>query len=73
MNGKEWTPEHTATLELLNRIGCDDALIAAQTGHCRDTVRRHRTALGLPTCYGFRIGDWREAANSFLQSKVATP
>lgn len=73
MNGKPWLKEHDTTLRLLNAIGCDDALIAQQTGHCRHTVMRQRQAAGLPTCYGFRIGNWEEAAQSLLQVKVTSP
>ena len=73
MNGRIWTTENDRTMRLLNAIGCDDAMIAAQTGHCRITVMRHRQAAQLPTCYGFRVGDWREVANSLLQSKVTSP
>jgi hypothetical protein len=73
MNGREWKPEHDRTMRLLNAIGCDDAMIAAHTGHCRITVMRHRQAAQLPTCYGSRLGEWREVANSLLQSKVTTP
>ncbi len=73
MNGKPWTSADSATLRLLNGIGCDDGIIAEQTGHCRHTVMRQRQALGLPTCYGFRVGDWREVATSLLQSKVTSP
>jgi hypothetical protein len=54
VNGRPWTPTDTRTLEILNGIGCDDAIIAEQTGHCVETIQRHRAALGLPAAYRVR-------------------
>lgn len=56
MNGKAWAIEHTDTLRRMAAVGYTDAEIGSQTGHCAETVRRQRTAMGLPSCK--RI-DWQ--------------
>lgn len=51
MNGKAWLPEHTDTLRRMNAVGYTDEEVAAITGHCRETVTRHRLALGFDCSY----------------------
>lgn len=47
MNGKRWTHENTRTLERMVRAGYSHMEIAAHTGHCRVTVSRRASLLGL--------------------------
>lgn len=51
MRGRAWTPDDTSTLERM--AGRPDAEIAKATGHCRETVARHRRAMDRPA-YGAR-------------------
>jgi CO/xanthine dehydrogenase Mo-binding subunit len=44
MNGRPWLPAHTATLTRMRGRPIDE--IAAETGHCRETVARHLRAMG---------------------------
>lgn len=75
MNGKLFTADDAKTLRIMNSIGCDDAMIASHTGHCRETIQRQRTAMGIPPCYAHRTGDWRKIIETWypeLTTKVAT-
>jgi hypothetical protein len=56
MRGKVWMPKHTDTLLALQHL--PNAIIAAHTGHCVDTVQRKRSALGLQNYYAIRYGTW---------------
>ncbi len=62
MNGRPWTQEHTATLTKLAPYAYDHE-IARVTGHCVDTVQRHRKMLGLDPYRGtvMRYGTWAES------------
>ena len=62
MNGRPWTDQHTdLLLRLAGRV--TDEVIAALTGHCRETVTRRRLALGLDACGRLPDGERRlEAA-----------
>jgi hypothetical protein len=66
MRGRVWMAKDTDTLMTLARIGCDDAMIALQTGHCVETVRRHRRTLGLEPYYRVRHGTFSELRASAL-------
>jgi hypothetical protein len=50
-NGRAWTSSDTQTLERMQ--GRPDREIAQATGHCRETVARHRRAMDLKA-YGAR-------------------
>lgn len=50
MRGKPWTDEHTDILRRMSALYHSDEEIAKVTGHCRWTVRRQRSSLGLQTC-----------------------
>lgn len=52
-----WTPRHTEILRRMAAVGYTDREIANVTGHRRETVTRHRLALGLPASH--RV-DWIE-------------
>jgi hypothetical protein len=74
MNGRPWTSTDTRTLEILNGIGCDDALIAEQTGHCTETIQRHRAALGLPTAYRVRYdADIPKPSRAAIEAALKEP
>lgn len=55
MNGRRWTEQDTATLRRMSSVGYVDREIAAVTGHSRETVTRHRNALGIAES---RRTDW---------------
>jgi hypothetical protein len=46
MNGRTWTPDHTATLKRMAGAGYSDGEIAQHLGFCRETVTRRRLCLG---------------------------
>lgn len=50
MRGKSWTEEHTDILRRMSALYHTDEEIAKVTGHCRWTVQRQRSSLGLQTC-----------------------
>jgi len=56
---RTWTPDDTATLWRMH-LSHHDHEIAEETGHAKDTVQRHRSALGLPAYYGSRYGRWED-------------
>ena len=45
MNGRTWTPDHTATLKRMAGAGYSDGEIAQHLGFCRETVTRRRASL----------------------------
>lgn len=47
MNGRCWTPEHTATLRRMASAGYSDAEIAKQIGFAAITVFYRRSHLGI--------------------------
>lgn len=69
MRGKVWMPKHTDTLLALQHL--PNAIIAAHTGHCVDTIQRKRSALGLPNYYEIRYGTWRELDRSSREGIMA--
>lgn len=71
MNGKIWQAKDTDTLMALRHL--PNAIIAAHTGHCVDTIQRKRTALGLPNYYAMRYGTWRQLPPTALKNLISAP
>lgn len=64
MRGRVWMAKDTDTLMALRHM--PNAIIAAQTGHCVDTIQRKRSALGLPNYYAMRYGTWADLSPKTL-------
>jgi hypothetical protein len=62
-------PKHTDALLALQHL--PNAIIAAHTGHCVDTVQRKRSALGLQNYYGARYGTWGDLDMSAREGILA--
>lgn len=69
MRGKAWLPCHDGVLRALAGL-CTDAEIGAETGHAEITIRKRRTAMGLPAYHPanrrMRYGSWIELSPQAL-------